>query len=146
MPTTARSRHYASCYAQFTACPQALAGLVDANGFVPYFVECLDTKRTPVITHGDTASDLRNRAEKQRCLTPRPSLYNTGFLQPPLLPKPRMIGAIPYKYRGRLGVRCVIHEQRRAFRDYFTARLPGSSLHPDAAPPKPGKRSVFFRT
>ena len=27
-------------------------------------------------------------------------------------------------------------EQRRFFRDYFTAHLPGSSLHPDPPPPK----------
>lgn len=146
MPTMAHSRQDASCYAQFAECPQALAGSVDANGFVPYFIERLDMKRTPVITDGDAALDLRNGAEKQRCATPPPSLYTTGFLQRPVLPKPRMIGAMPYKYRGRPAVRCVIHEQRRAFRDYFTARLPGSSLHPDAAPPKAGKGSVSFRT
>ena len=33
-------------------------------------------------------------------------------------------------------------EQRRGFRDYFTAYLPGSSLHPDPPPPK-AKKSVL---
>lgn len=35
-----------------------------------------------------------------------------------------------------------LHQQRRAFRDYFTAQLPGSSLHPDAAPHRIRKTCV----